>query len=193
MHEHGRTEGLPVFASAVLGLVAGHAIAYLIAIPDAHRRAAVLQNTGHAYLPILVEIGLILAVAGAASIVMRALGSRARLHEGSVAETAVALGALQVGAFVVLEVVERLVTHMPLHELVSDHLLAVGVLVQLGVAVVGALVLRAMARTAARLASVFAAPRTLRPAGLIPLPVARMLGPSPMLIGAVGVRGPPLP
>jgi hypothetical protein len=193
MLEHRRTEGLPVFASAVLGLVAGHGIAYMIAIPDAHRRAAVLQNTGHAYLPLLVEIGLILAVAGAANIVMRALGPRARIQDGSVAETAVALGALQVGAFVVLEVVERLVTHMPLHELLSDHLLAVGVLVQLGVAVVGALALRAMARTAARLASVLADPRTLRSPELICVPVPRTLGPRPMLIGAVGVRGPPLP
>jgi hypothetical protein len=193
MHEDGRTEGLPVFASAVLGLVAGHGIAYLIAIPDAHRRAAVLQNTGHAYLPLLVEIGLILAVAGAASIVMRALGSRARIHEGSVAETAVALGALQVGAFVVLEIVERLVTHMPLHELVSDHLLAIGVVVQLGVALIGALVLRALARTAARLALVAVPPHTPRPSGLVPIPVPRTLGLRPVLVGAVGVRGPPLP
>jgi hypothetical protein len=61
------------------------------------------------------------------------------------------------------------------------------------VAVVGALVLRAMARTAARLASVLAAPRTLRPTGLFPVPVPRMLGSRPMLIGAAGVRGPPLP
>lgn len=193
MREHRTTRGLPVFTFAVLGLAVGHSIAYLIAIPDAQRRASVLRNTGHAYLPLLVEIGLILAIAGAASLVMSALASRGRIREDSFMRTAVGLGALQAGAFVVLEVVERLLTHMPLNELVSDHLLAVGVVVQLGVAVVGALVLRAMARTAARLASVFVAPRAPRPSGLIPIPFARTLGLRPVLVGAVGVRGPPLP
>lgn len=193
MREHRRTQGLPIFTSAVLGLVAGHGIAYLIAIPDAQRRASLLRNTGHAYLPLLVEIGLILAVAGAASFVMSALGSRSRIREGSVTRTAVRLGAFQAGAFVILEVVERLITHMPLHGLVSDHLLGVGVVAQLGVAVVGALVLRAMARTAARLASVMVAPRTPRPSGLIRIPFVRTLGLRPVLVGAVGVRGPPLP
>jgi hypothetical protein len=193
MHEHRRTEGLPVFASAVLGLVAGHGIAYVIAIPDAHRRAAVLQNTGHGYLSLLVETGLILAVAGAASLVARAFGSRGRFREGSLARTVAGLGGLQAGAFVVLEVVERLLTHMPLHELVGDHLLAIGVVVQLGVALIGALVLREIARTAARLALVAVPLPTPRPSGLFPTPLVRTLDRRPVLVGAVGVRGPPLP
>jgi hypothetical protein len=177
----------------VLGLVAGHGIAYLIAIPNAQRRAAVLQSTGHAYLPLLVEIGLILAVAGAASLVMHAFGSGGRVREGSLVRTASGLGALQASAFVVLEVVERLLTHMPLHELASDHLLAIGVVVQLGVALTGALVLRAMARTAARLALVSVRSHTPRPSGLVPIPLVRTLDRRPVLVGAVGVRGPPLP
>lgn len=193
MRPQRETQGLPVFSSAVLGLVAGHGIAYLIAIPNAQRRADVLQSTGHAYLPLLVEIGLILAVAGAASLVMRAFGSRGRIRDGSLARTVAVLGALQAGAFVVLEVVERLLTHMPLHELASDHLLAIGVVVQLGVAVIGALVLRAMARTAARLALMSTAPHTSRPSGLALIPVVRTLDLRPLLVGAVGVRGPPLP
>jgi hypothetical protein len=193
MREHRETRSLPVFSSAVLGLVVGHGLAYLIAIPDARRRASVLQNTGHAYLPLLVEIGLILAVAGAAGLVMRALTSRGRIHEHLFARTAGRLGALQAAAFVVLEILERLLTHMPLNELVSDHLLAIGVVVQLGVALIGALVLVAMARSAARLASVSIAPRIRRPSGLIALPFVRTLGLRPVLLGAVGVRGPPLP
>ena len=193
MRSQRETPGLPVFSSAVLGLVAGHAIAYLIAIPNAQRRAAVLQSTGHAYLPVLVEIGLILAVAGVASLVTRAFGSRGRLREGSLGRTAASLGALQAGAFVVLEVVERLLTHMPLHELVTDHLLAIGVVVQLGVGLIGAIVLRAMARTAARLALVSIAPHAPRPSGLVPIPIVGTLDLRPALVGAVGVRGPPLP
>jgi hypothetical protein len=193
MRSQRETRGLPVFSWAVLGLVAGHGIAYLIAIPNAQRRAAVLQSTGHAYLPLLVEIGLILAVAGAASLVTRAFGSRGRVREGSLARTAAGLGALQAGAFLVLEVVERLLTHMPLHELVGDHLLAIGVVVQLGVAMIGALVLRAMARTAARLALVSVRSHTPRPSGLAPIPLVRTLDLRPVLVGAVGVRGPPLP
>jgi hypothetical protein len=193
MRSQRETRGLPVFSWAVLGLVAGHGIAYLIAIPDAQRRTAVLQSTGHAYLPLLVEIGLILAVAGAARLVMRAFGSGGRVRDGSLVRTAAGLGALQVVAFVVLEVVERLLTHMPLHELVSDHVLGIGVVVQLGVAMVGALVLRAMTRTAARLALVAVRSHTPRPAGLVPIPFVRTLDLRPVLVGAVGVRGPPLP
>jgi hypothetical protein len=192
MRSQRETRGLPVFSSAVLGLVAGHAIAYLIAIPNAQRRAVVLQSTGHAYLPVLVEIGLILAVAGATSLVMRAFGSQGRIREGSFVRMVARLGALQAGAFVALEVVERLLTHMPLRELVSDHVLGIGVVVQLGVAIVGALILRAMARTAARLALVAVPPRTPRPSGLLPIPFVRTLDLRPVL-GAVGVRGPPLP
>lgn len=193
MREDRGTRGLPVFSSAVLGLAAGHGIAYLIAIPDAQQRAAVLRSTGHAYLPLLVEIGLILAVAGAASLVMRAFGSRGRFREGSLVRTAAGLGALQAGAFVVLEVVERLLTHMPLHELMSDHVLGIGVVVQLGVALIGALVLRAMTRTAARLALVAVRPHTPRSSALLPIPLPRTLDLRPVLVGAAGVRGPPLP
>jgi hypothetical protein len=193
MREDRGTHGLPVFSLAVLGLVAGHGIAYLIAIPNAQRRAAVLQSTGHAYLPLLVEIGLILAVAGAASLVTHAFGSRGRLREDSLVRTAAGLGALQAGSFVVLEVVERLLTHMPLHELVGDHVLGIGVVVQLGVALIGTLVLRAMARTAARLALVAVPLPTPRPSGLFPIPLVRTLDRRPVLVGAVGVRGPPLP
>ena len=37
------------------GLVLGHVLAYLIAVPDPHHRAFVLQRTGHEYLPAMAE------------------------------------------------------------------------------------------------------------------------------------------
>ena len=55
------------------GLVVGHVLAYLIAVPDPHHRAFVLQRTGHEYLPAVAEAALVLALAGMAAVVIRAL------------------------------------------------------------------------------------------------------------------------
>jgi hypothetical protein len=65
-----------VFGAAAAGLVLGHALAYLIAIPDPHQRAFALQRAGHAYLPALDQAVMMLAIAGVATVVVRAFARR---------------------------------------------------------------------------------------------------------------------
>jgi hypothetical protein len=58
---------LPV---AIAGSLAAHAVAYLIAVPDSHERATLLERTGHGYLahlPVLAGAGLALALAAGVS------------------------------------------------------------------------------------------------------------------------------
>ena len=58
---------LPV---AIAGCLAAHALAYLIAIPDPHDRATLLERTGHGYLahlPVLGAAGLSLVFAATLS------------------------------------------------------------------------------------------------------------------------------
>ena len=63
---------MPLFAFAVGGLLIGHAIAYLVAVPDPYHRDLVLQRTGHGYLPTFAELALVAVLAAAASVIGRA-------------------------------------------------------------------------------------------------------------------------
>jgi hypothetical protein len=187
-----RVRGLPVVAFAVGGLVLGHALAYLLAIPDSAHRDAVLRTTGHAYLPALGEAALILLLTGTIAILVRAISSRRPDAPERYRSLAGLLGTVQVAAFVGQEVIERLVSRAPLVELVHDHVLAFGVAFQILLALAGAAVLRWLTRASTRLVDVvMRAPATPRPAlvGLAPTPAdpphgsALSLGPS--------VRAPP--
>src|SRR4029450_2332802 len=72
VREEPRLRGLPTFGLAMAGLGLGRGAAYLIAVPDPHHRAFVLQRTGHEYLPTMAEAALVVALAGMAAVVIRA-------------------------------------------------------------------------------------------------------------------------
>ena len=152
-----RTRGLPVFAFALGGLLLGHAIAYLVAVPDPHHRDLALARTGHAYLPAAAELALVLLLAGVAALVVRAWTPGGR--ERSPGWPAATLALVQVGAFVGQEVLERVAAGAPLASLVREPILAAGVAIQVLVALVAAAVLRWLALAAVRLAE-----RPARPA-----------------------------
>ena len=183
--------GLPLFAFAIAGLVAGHAIAYRFAVPDPSHRDLVLARTGHGYLPTLTELAVVLVLAAGASVVGRALRRDAE-QPTSVASVAVRLAALQVVAFIGQEVTERLVAHVPIAELVHDHVLAIGALSQIVVAIAGALLLRLLVR-GANAAAEIAAARTVRPrvsvVGVLAAP--EHLLPRRIVAASLSVRGPP--
>jgi hypothetical protein len=178
VREGSRLRGFPVFGAAMAGLVLGHTISYLIAVPDPHQRQFVLQETGHGYMPALTQVALMAAVACIAALVARAFGRRG---EGTETFPALArtLAVVQVVAFVGQEVLERVVAHAPLHTLGHDHVLATGVAVQITVALLAARILVWITRASARLA---AAITTGRP---------EVPRPGRVLIAMV--EGPPLP
>jgi len=191
VREGPRLRGFPIFGTAAAGLVLGHALAYLIAIPDPHQRAFALQRTGHAYLPALDQAVLMLLVAGMAAVVVRAFA-----HSGDRTERfgrlATVLVVTQTCAFAAQEVLERLVSHAPLGGLAHDHILVTGIAVQVVVAIVAAAILWLLARTATRLAAVVWARASLpRVRVVFALPVTARRPHAPLFATAGSVRAPP--
>lgn len=191
MREGPRLRGFPIFGTAAAGLVLGHALAYLIAIPDPHQRVFALQRTGHAYLPALDQAVLMLVVAGMAAVVVRAFA-----HSGDRTERfgrlARVLVVAQTCAFAAQEVLERLISRAPLGGLAHDHILVTGIAVQIVVAIVAASILWLFARTATRLATVVAARASLPRARVVfALPVTARRPHAPLFATAGSVRAPP--
>jgi hypothetical protein len=193
MREREDLRDWPAFAFAAVGLVIGHFLSYLIAIPDPARRANVLAHTGHAYLHLAGDIAVILGFAAVVTVGLRALNRRAAGGHSSPAHLGWRLGALQAGAFIAMELSERIASHGGLGELFTDHVLGIGVIVQLGVAAIGALLLRWIGRAAVRMTDALATRARRRPAGFHWIP--RTSPPKPRLViaGVVSARGPPLP
>ena len=191
MREGPRLRGFPIFGTAAAGLVLGHALAYLIAIPDPHQRAFALQRTGHAYLPALDQAVLMLLLAGMAAVVVRAFARTGDRTE-RFGRLATVLVVAQTCAFAAQEVLERLVSHAPLAGLAHDHILVTGIGVQVLVAIVAAAILRLFARTATRLAAVVSARTSLpRVRVVFALPVTARRPHGPLFATAGSVRAPP--
>lgn len=191
MREGPRLRGFPTFGTAAAGLVLGHALAYLIAIPDPHHRAFALQRTGHAYLPALDQAVLMLLVAGMAAVVVRAFaGTDDRTQRFG--RLATVLVVAQTCGFAAQEVLERLVSHAPLGGLAHDHILVTGIAVQVVVAIVAAAILWLFARTATRLAAVVSARASLpRVRVVFALPVTARRPHALLFATAGSVRAPP--
>jgi drug/metabolite transporter (DMT)-like permease len=160
----GKLRRTAVFAFAVAGLVLGHALAYVLAMPDPHHRDLVLARTGHDYLPTAAQLGLILAFAAAAAAAAGGILSRREVASDRWLTLAMRLAVVQASAFAGQEVVERIATGAPLADLVHQHLLVAGLAAQVVVAFAGSAVLRWIARSAARLAD----------ARWTPLPIPRL-------------------
>ncbi len=192
MREGPRLRGFPVFGAAAAGLVLGHAIAYLIVIPDPHQRAFALQRTGHAYLPALDQVVLMVAIAGVAALVVRAFAAAGDRGSERFGRLATVIVVAQSCAFAAQEVLERLVSRAPLGDLFHHHLLVTGMTVQVAVALVVAGILWLLARTSSRLAGTFAVrvrlPRHV-PVLAVPLVALRPL--MPLFATADGARAPP--
>lgn len=146
--------GSPVFGIAVAGLVLGHAATYALLFPDPHHRGLVLAATGHAYLPALAHLTYILAAASLAAIVARTWVERDAGSVWSFAGVAAVLALTQAFAFTGQELLERILSGSPLHDLFAGPLLVVGVGVQLLLALGGAALVTWLRRTTRRLATV---------------------------------------
>lgn len=193
MREGPRLRGLPVFGFAVAGLLIGHALSYAIAVPDPYHRTLVLERTGHGYLPLFAEAALILALAGIAAAVARALATTRRGVTECFTDLARLLIGVQLAAFVGQEVLERLIAGAPLGGLAHDHLLSIGLLVQVGVAICAAGLLRVLGRASSRLVAVVR-PRVDPPRSErgTTAPVVRARPARLLFASAANVRGPPL-
>ena len=128
------------------GLVLGHWVAYALGTPHAHAREELLHATGHGYLPYATQVALLAGAIGLVALFFARFSHRE--GRGSFVFDAVVLAAVQSITFVAMEVGERLASGASLHDLAQGNLLAIGITVQVAMAVVGALVLRATDRLA---------------------------------------------
>ena len=176
-----------VAALAGAAMVLAHWIAYVIAVPDSHSRAHVLSSTGHDYWLYLAAVALAAGAFGIGAFV------RARLADGtsnSFRFAAARLVALQVIAFLGLELAERLASGHGVMDLVGEPVIAIGVLAQIVVGLLGAVLLRGVARVVARIraarcrASISTAAVTYCPSS-VAAPVVALSS------GGLGLRGPP--
>ena len=181
-----------MFGAAAAGLVLGHALAYLIAIPDPHQRAFALQRAGHAYLPALDQAAMMLAIAGAVTVVVRAFARRRDGATERFGRVAPLLVVVQTCAFAGQEVLERLVSGAPLGELAHNQILVTGMIVQVLVAFVAAGVLWLLARTSSRLAATSVSHLRLpRERTVLALPVTERRPHALLFATAGSIRAPP--
>lgn len=181
-----------MFGAAAAGLVLGHALAYLIAIPDPHQRSFALQRAGHAYLPALDQAALMFAIAAVAAIVVRAFAPTSKGGSERFGRVAALLAVVQTFAFAGQEVLERLVSGAPLGGLAHDHILLIGLIVQVVVAIVTAGILWLLARTSAQIAATVAVRATLpRDRSVLALPVTARRPHALLFATAGSIRAPP--
>ncbi len=136
---------------AAAGIVVAHAANYVLAIPDPTQRQHVLTATGHGYWPIAVVVAAVCGVSGVVLAARR--GWRGDSLPMSTGATVARLAAGQVVLFGLIEAIERMAVGIhPMGYLTSAQF-AVGILLQIAVAVAGALLLRGVEAGAGRLAS----------------------------------------
>jgi len=157
--------------AAVAGVVVGHWITYLIAVPGASPRAALLAQTGHGYWPTAVAIALVFGAMALAGTVARSLrrglradpaAARPRTGWERYRSTALGLAALQTSVFVLQEVIERLASGAPLGSLTHEGFLLLGIAVQILIAAGVTCLLLLVGRTAEAIGRALAAASKLR-------------------------------
>lgn len=180
---------LPVAGTAIAGVVAGHAITYIVAVRQPGHRSDILHSTGHSYWTAAIAIAMVVGLLGAAAAGLHVL--RGRPVAGRLLVTRLAV--VQMISYAAIEALERVLAGVPLGDLLDHHdLLPIGIAIQLAVAIAGALALSLLARTVRLVAGALRQRRrrhTHRDRGAAPVaaPVHRTRAGR----GAWGLRGPP--
>jgi hypothetical protein len=142
-----RIRGLAIGGLAWSGVVLGHLAAYLVSYPIEAERSSLLANTGHGSFNLLFVSGLAAIPAILTLLMVRVIrGDR----PPAVVSTATCLAAIQLPAFLTMELFER---GMSLRETLLEPALVVGLVVQVLVAFVSAILVRAFFRVAAIMTS----------------------------------------
>lgn len=178
-----------VVGVAVGGVLAGHWLTYLAISPNSPAREALLHDTGHAYLGVANDVGLMVVLAAATAIFLRRLTTNGLDTPSTITRHIVGF---QVGAFLAMEVLERITAGAPLTPLAHQLLLPVGIAVQIGVGLLASAVIRWLLRLADRVASEIAtgAAAPTRPLPVFAIPTGAFI-PAGRELFATGVRGPP--
>jgi hypothetical protein len=182
-------------SAAAAGLVGGHIVSYLLAAPAAPVRRVLLTQTGHGYLPRAIAVSIALAAVAAFGALFRgaARGWRAAGDPLRFGPTFRRLATAQAVGFVLLEVLERKASGATLAGLGS--VLPRGLLVQVLVAAAAALALWLLDRAAASVSHALRGEDPVRrPIAVVGVPApVDLVRRSPVALGSISLRGPPLP
>jgi hypothetical protein len=186
-----RRRRVPLTAlAAVTGVVLGHGLAYMVTVPGAGAREALLLHTGHNYWSIAMAMAVVFgAMAVIGTVVRHARFGAARVAHATTPweryrSSAIRLVALQSAVFVVQEVLERVHAGVPVSGLLHGSFLLVGLAVQILVAAALAVVLSWLGRAAEAIG------RALAPAPALRLRRARPAWPAAAIPVRVTARGP---
>jgi uncharacterized membrane protein len=174
------------------GVVVAHVLAFLLVAPNPLQRGELLEATGHGAWRFLLPIAMgavVVALAGFAS--GRSREDRPTPPAALFRGTAGRLVTLQLAAFLLLEALERLAAGHGLTDLLREPVIAIGLVAQVLVALVGAALLVMFARLLDRLVQFLRiiprAPRVLTPRGVLDGTFPRIR----IATGPVNPRGPP--
>ena len=182
---------LRLAGTAAVGVLAGHFLGYRIVFPGSPQRHAILIETGHGYFPMALRFGAMLAViAGAATLARGYARAKAGGYDAPEQHVTTAkLALVQIGAFIGLEFMERLVSGVPFHHFLLPILVA-GALAQVAIAAVGAALIALLYRAGEAIGREFGPDGA---AGVSPMwcPAARSVRPSRSFDAPRPIRGPP--
>ncbi|MEP7059643.1 MAG: hypothetical protein ABI828_02825 [Actinomycetota bacterium] len=191
MHVRDPLHRAPAAAGlATGGVLLGHSLTYALIHPGRVARDQLLASTGHSYLP---AVNILAMVAVFVTLGWLSLGRLTRpWSTPSRRQLGGAIAGFQVGAFLAMEVLERLTSGAPLSGLSRGGLLPLGVLIQVAVAFVVLIVVRFVLRVSDRVAAALGrAPRHPAARSHVlrsPAPVART---HPDLLLAISRAPPP--
>lgn len=186
---HGRRL-VPALSVAGAGLLLGHSLAYALATPAA-TRDRVLDATGHGYLPYAMQVAMLAGALGLAGIFLSRLTRRG--GGGSFTRDACVFLAVQSSAYVAIEVGERLLSGAPLDDLAHGPLLAIGLGVQVVVAIAGAGLVRISERVAEAVEAIDGSDAPFVPPAVAVVPSATFAPPRRRSTGSAVCRAPPFP
>jgi hypothetical protein len=196
----GGLSRLRLAGAAAAGAAVAHTLLYLVAVPDTKARATVLAESGHGYwswaLAAALVLGAVSAVATVGGHFRHGLRRDASPFPPShvagdpLGRLVVRLAALQVGIYLVQELLERLMAGLPLASVAHEQFLLMGLPVQALVAVAVATVLVVLARAAEAVGRALRPPPPSRRRLPVPRPVVAVRASRPAA-GPAAIRAPP--
>lgn len=195
MRQRRSSSGLPWVGVAAAALLLGHWLAYALTYRQIQLRDVVLAQTGHSYLAWAGKFSFVILFVAVALLVTEACKGNASASEqrAHFLPVAARLIGIQVVGFSALEVIERMMVRAPVLEMFAHYTYALGVLLQVITALLGAVIVLWLTRTARQVLLLIKALRRPYRARV----TAARAHPRPWsafhrdLIGATGVRGPP--
>lgn len=180
---------------ATAALLLGHWAAYVLAYRQIRLRDVVLATTGHSYLAPAGKLAFVLAFLGLAWLGTEACKREPAGMPSRFGSVALRMIGVQLIGFSALEVVERIVAHVPVMEMFGHYTYVLGLLMQVLTALAGALIVLLLTRTVRRAYLLLTSTRrSLRTrTTLARAQAGNWIALRRGLIGATGLRGPPQP